>query len=237
MTADKETERIEKVRELLHAKLDNTNSETAFFSFAELTKEPLLADATGREKVLNRIAQGTEGRISWLTRTESRWEDNNYQSTADSTHRPPELVSALTGIEIHVSDPEKIDEYLGSLINPPIRLSEHKIDFNDAEATVIVANRKSWIPQALNEHLLCRVMFDAPVRTAVDWSVIYEKMTGNDPHRKGSKSKSRSAAKEIEAHTRMVRDAMHAANTRLQHDLNTKDELFLWENKSVIRQF
>lgn len=229
-TKSREDLKTELIHQLLKERLgEGSTKETAYFAFEELEQHALLKDRTGLKKTFEKIEEGTAGDISFGYRSGIL----RHSERAAYPDAPARTVPI--GVEIHVSDPAKLAEYFSLLANHPIRLSEHPVRFDDKEHSVIVGPRRVTFPNALNEHLLCRVMFRSRVNTATDWSEIYEEMTGNDPLMKGRKQVS--GRHEIAAHARMVRDTMHAANKRVREDINTEDDLFFWQNKSVTRNY
>jgi hypothetical protein len=136
-----------------------------------------------------------------------------------------------SGVEVHVSDPVRLEEYFRSALNYPIKLSAFEIEFNDLEGTISAGNRKSTLPPDLNEHRFCRAMFKKLPHVAVDWSLIFQDMNGLDPIVTDSSNE------ELKKWARAVRDTMYAVNDRIKKDFNTEDGLFSWNKLSATRNF
>lgn len=107
--------------------------------------------------------------------------------------------------------------------NKPTSLAGQPSMLKDTEAQIAIGPIACQLPPFQNEHDFCRVMFKYKVGESVDWSVIFEQMSGN--------------AEVIgdDGNKRTVQDTMYAINNRVKKDLNTEDNLFTWKNKSVKR--
>ena len=98
------------------------------------------------------------------------------------------------------------------------------VEFNDNDAVLIYQGKRCQLPPYKNEHFFCRAVFEYPKNEPVDWSVIFEKMTGyGEDSIKGAKEESRK-----------VYDSMEALNKRVEKVLGIKN-LFLWREKTVTR--
>jgi hypothetical protein len=106
-----------------------------------------------------------------------------------------------------------------------IILSNQAISFNDEKAELKVGVSICAMPPFQNEHFFCRSMFKYNVDEPVDWSAVYQEMTGSPETIGDNKNK------------RTVQDTMYAINNRIKADLNTEDNLFTWKNKSIKRNF
>jgi len=94
--------------------------------------------------------------------------------------------------------------------------------FVDHEATLMLGNAVAQLPPMKNEHCLCRAMFKYRINEPVDWSLPYEKMTGD---------------REIQNHEkarRMVYDTTKSLNSSAKEHLGI-DELFAWQGKTIKR--
>jgi hypothetical protein len=112
-----------------------------------------------------------------------------------------------------------------TLETKPMSLTGIPVSFKDTEAQITAGSSICQLPPFQNEHDFCRVMFQYKVGEAIDWSAIFEKMSGN--------------AEVIgnEANKRTVQDTMYAINNRIKKYFNTEDNLFTWKNKSIKRNF
>lgn len=104
-----------------------------------------------------------------------------------------------------------------------VKLSASEIKYDDDKATLSVSGQKCSIPPYKNEHYLCRAMYEHAIGEPIDWSLIYEKMNGEEPKNKEK--------------WRTVYDAMQALNERIKEGINTDDDLFTWQEKAVKRNF
>ncbi len=101
-----------------------------------------------------------------------------------------------------------------------------KSNFNDKKPAILIGKKTISLPPYKNEHYFCRVAFKHPVNELVDWSEIYEKMTGNDVFKGGDKSKTE---------WRVVYDAMEAVNGKVKKQ--TDNTLFEWKEKTIRRLY
>jgi hypothetical protein len=113
----------------------------------------------------------------------------------------------------------KIDKFQVSI--------EGKTEFIDDEAIIKIGNKKCQLPPYKNEHFFCRAIYEFPVNEPVDWSIIYEKITGYE-------SKYFKKPANIKENWRIVYDTMKRLNKRVEEVLGIK-ELFVWKNKTIRR--
>lgn len=99
-----------------------------------------------------------------------------------------------------------------------------KSSFDDKKAVIRIGEQTISLPPSTNEHCLCRVMFKHPIDEPIDWSVIYEEMTGNGALEDTSKIK-----------WRMVYDAANAVNKKVKKQIG--NALFSWERKTIRRLY
>ncbi len=105
-----------------------------------------------------------------------------------------------------------------------LKLGSQKITFDDNKAEISAGNKHCSLPPFKNEHYFCRAMFEYPTNEPMDWSIVYEKMTSSEPTSE-------------KQNLRAVQDTMYAINNRIKEVLNTEDDLFTWQNKSIKRNF
>lgn len=113
------------------------------------------------------------------------------------------------------------DKKLGEILSENLTSS-----FDDKKAIIKIGKEFVELPQGKNEHCFCRAAFHHSVDDAVDWSEIYEEMTGVDVF--GDKE----AAK---GKWRVVYDAMEAINGKVRKQ--TEAPLFAWSEKTVRRLY
>jgi hypothetical protein len=96
------------------------------------------------------------------------------------------------------------------------------LKFVDNQAVIQAGNIKIKLPPHGNEHWLCKIMYKYKINEPVDWSEIYEAVTGNslpDDKRKGKK---------------MVYDAYEKLNERVESKTGIKGA-FAWQNNTIKR--
>lgn len=105
-------------------------------------------------------------------------------------------------------------------------LKDKTIEFDEALPAILVNGKPCALPPAKNEACLSRVMFGRRIGEFVDWSVIYNEMTGIDKDVIGDENNKKS-----------VRDTMSRLNKRVREIIGTDDELLSWGNKSIKRNY
>ena len=139
------------------------------------------------------------------------------------------LVKELDDHKLWVADvKEKIDD--GRLtINFKDKLSpEAQAEFMDDKAIIIVENKGIQLPLFKNGHYLCRVMFNSNIKIgqSIDWSIIYEEMTGYNEELFDKPNANR-------PNWHMIYDAVRKVNKFFRDSFN--EDLFEWKNKTVKR--
>lgn len=125
--------------------------------------------------------------------------------------------------KITIADKKKFeDEYQQSKSLPTT--PDVSIEFDDNEAALVCGNKRCQLPPFKNEHYFCRAVFEYPVNEPVDWSLIFEKMTG---HLKGEEDLPKNG-------WRKVYDTMEAINKRTRDVLGLPN-LFVWREKTITR--
>ncbi len=141
MITDLETQKIQRIQELLNFRLNNTDLESVYFSFEDLKKEPLLKDRTGVEKILELIKQKTDGGVSWKI-ISKRFE---LEMRAASGPYPGFSEPQEVGIEINVSDPSQLNKYFDLIFIP-----------TQKENTVFKIQPKTFIEQKQDGKFYCK---------------------------------------------------------------------------------
>lgn len=105
---------------------------------------------------------------------------------------------------------------------------ETQAEFIDDRAIIAVGEKGIQLPLFKNGHYLCRVMFNPNIKIGqtVDWSTIYEEMTGYD-----EKLFDKPNANRKDWH--MVYDAVRTVNELFRDTFS--EDLFEWRNKTVKR--
>ena len=98
------------------------------------------------------------------------------------------------------------------------------VEFDDNEAVLACGSKRCQLPPFKNEHYFCRAAFEYPVNEPIDWSLIFERMTG---HLKGEEDLPKNG-------WRKVYDTMEAINKRAGDVLGVPN-LFVWREKTVTR--
>jgi hypothetical protein len=98
------------------------------------------------------------------------------------------------------------------------------VEFDDNEAVLVYGSKRCQLPPFKNEHYFCRAVFEYPINEPVDWSLIFEKMTG---HLKGEEDLPKNG-------WRKVYDTMEAINKRAGDVLGLPN-LFVWREKTITR--
>ena len=118
----------------------------------------------------------------------------------------------------------------GSAQNTVISLKDKEIKYDDKEARILIGDTVCQLPPYKNEHYLCGVMFKKKINQPVDWSVVYEKMSGDYEKHYGKTPKTRE-------HWRAVYDTMIRINNRIKKEIHTTDDLFSWQELTIKRNF
>jgi len=102
-----------------------------------------------------------------------------------------------------------------------------KVKFLDDESALELAGKKCPLPPYKNEHFFCRAAFEHQINEPIDWSIIYEKMTGYYGEHFGK-------SKDTRENWHRVYDTMEAINKRVKELLNI-EKLFVWQEKTIKR--
>jgi hypothetical protein len=102
-----------------------------------------------------------------------------------------------------------------------------KVEFLDEESALKLGEKKCPLPPYKNEHFFCRAAFEQQINEPIDWSIIYEKMTGYYGEHFGK-------SKDTRENWHRVYDTMEAINKRVKELLNI-EKLFVWQEKTIKR--
>jgi hypothetical protein len=142
MLSNREKDKIDCLKNELKKRLAGTTKESVFFSLRELARIPLLSDQMGLEKILNIIQEGSKGKITWR---EVIGQTQGPVSASDPY--PVLLAPSRIGIEIHVDDISKIDEFFNMVLESQNKgnLEITSLHFNknqdSSHVTVIINER------------------------------------------------------------------------------------------------
>ena len=101
-----------------------------------------------------------------------------------------------------------------------------EVGFIDDKAMLVVDKHTIELPPTKNEHFLCRAMFSYKVGEVIDWSIVYEQVTGYYQEIYGKPPN-------IRENWRVVYDTMLAVNKRFRERF--RENLFAWEEKTIKR--
>ena len=113
---------------------------------------------------------------------------------------------------------------------PKTNLKSQEIKFDDDKSLIQIGKQNIPIPPYKNEHYFCRAIFEHAINEPIDWSIVYEKMTGFHEAYYGKPQKT-------EENWRIVYDTMRAINQRVKDTINTNDDLFTWQEKTIKRNY
>jgi len=102
-----------------------------------------------------------------------------------------------------------------------------KVEFLDEEVILKLGDKKCALPPYKNEHFFCRATFEHQINEPIDWSIIYEKMTGYYEEHFGK-------PKDARENWHRVYDTMEAINKRVKELLDI-EKLFVWQEKTIKR--
>ncbi len=102
-----------------------------------------------------------------------------------------------------------------------------KVEFLDNESVLKLGDKKCALPPYKNEHFFCRAAFEHQINEPIDWSIIYEKMTGYYEDHFGK-------SKDTRENWHKVYDTMVAINKRVEDALGI-EKLFIWQEKTIKR--
>lgn len=102
-----------------------------------------------------------------------------------------------------------------------------KLKFIDKEATLVMGDKKCSLPPFKNEHFLCRAMFKYTKGKPVDWSEVYETITGYYRKSYGKPPKTKE-------NYHRVYDPVQQINQRVKKDLGI-EKIFDWREMTITR--
>lgn len=111
-----------------------------------------------------------------------------------------------------------------------VSLGSQKINFDDDKAIIQIGERLVPLPPYKNEHYFCRAVWEHKVNEPVDWSSLFEKMTGYYEAYYGKPP-------QIRENWRLVYDVVRSVNSRVKEVAKTDDSLFTWQEKTVKRNY
>lgn len=127
-------------------------------------------------------------------------------------------------------DRKKLEDFIRedtSEIEATTRTPEGKLKFVDKEAVLVMGDKKCSLPPYKNEHFLCRAMFKHAKGKPVDWSEVYETITGYYRESYGKPPKTKE-------NYHRVYDPVQQINQRVKKDLGI-EKLFDWREMTITR--
>lgn len=149
-----------------------------------------------------------------------------YTLKAKVNKQEPMLLKIVEMPELKIKGFEEKSKQKNALM---VELVSKEIHFNDEEAKIVIGEEDCQLPPFKNEHFFCRAMYEFPAKEFIDWSIIYEKY-------EGIKSKDKSP-NDPTKDKRAIQDTMYALNKRIKRVINTSDNLFTWQEKSIKRNY
>lgn len=125
-------------------------------------------------------------------------------------------------------DIEAISEAIELLKSPSKNNISFLVEFDDKKAAILIGKIYIQLPPHKDEHYFCRVMFKHEKNKPIDWSEIYEEVTGSYEKYYGKPS-------DIRENWRPIYDTLHRVNKRVKEQVGTDVELFTWQEKTVRR--
>lgn len=109
-------------------------------------------------------------------------------------------------------------------------LNSFNISFIPQKHIIKIGEKDVLLPSHGNEHCLCEIMFEHNVGESVSWDEVFERMTSysivNDSDSPESTRKN----------WQQVYDTVKRCNKRIKNIINSDDELFVWNNKTITRK-
>lgn len=120
-----------------------------------------------------------------------------------------------------------LDDESPQIKETSIKSAGNSVKFIEKEAVLVIGDKKCCLPPFKNEHFLCRAMFKHSKGKPVDWSEVYEAITGyyQDSYGKPPKTKE---------NYHRVYDPVQQINQRVKKDLGI-DKLFDWREMTITR--
>ncbi|MCX6155337.1 MAG: hypothetical protein NT007_14380 [Candidatus Kapabacteria bacterium] len=136
-------------------------------------------------------------------------------------------------LEVTINTPQT--SKIANVVMPKVKLSSVAIKYDDNAAVLYIGDQKCQLPpfkneHYKNEHYLCRALFESNKHEMVDWDVVYEKITGYYEAYYGKPA-------DIRNNWHMVYDTMKNINKRIKEAINTDDDLFTWQEKTIKRNY
>ncbi len=104
------------------------------------------------------------------------------------------------------------------------------INFQDDVGWLTIDQTTIHLPPFLKEHQFCKAAFKHPAHVPVDWSTIFESMTGDFPEDVDDSFA-------ITGSKRMVYDTMNLLNKRVKKETRSSDKLFAWRENTIARMY
>jgi hypothetical protein len=151
------------------------------------------------------------------------WLINSYKNEGNKLQDKDEIYVELELLENIFLKTSIVNEGLNAM-----RVNDKKLisNFENEKGTITINDNKITLPYGKNEHCFCRVMFNSKVQVPVDWSEVFEEMTGKD-----------FATDNVKTNERSVYDTYLAINNRVKENSNIVQELFTWKDKTIKRNY
>lgn len=107
-------------------------------------------------------------------------------------------------------------------------LKGRKITYDETKQIIFIDAIPCTLMPSRNESDLAKVMFKKEIGQFVDWSILYEEITGIE---------ALGIDKQNQKRQKMLRDTKDRLNKHIKHVVNTEDNLLSWKNKSISRNY
>jgi len=106
------------------------------------------------------------------------------------------------------------------------KLDMSRVVFDENKGTLIIGGKKVQLPPFKKEHDLCSALWEYQSQEPVEWTALYEKITGDDNFQKNKEKKKRS-----------FRDTVRSINSRIKERLETEKDFLKWQAGTIRRLF
>ncbi len=181
--------------------------------------EDIYRDVNGSDILNDAESQKKLGDIQvYLTELKAKQEEERQKNKPKPIKLKPFPIKIIGDTNIVVKEAEN-----NSKMTPLVQVKPGDVSFDDDRATISFKGKSCQLPSFKNQHFFSKAMFEQATGEPVDWSIIYEKITGIP-------------SKEKDKDKRMVYDTYESLNKRVYEVLSIEG-LFSWDNKSIKRNY
>lgn len=189
-----------------------------------ISKQTLLSKGVDREDL--EYGLGYFQREGVITRERDRSSHEIYSPPKNPFDWFRLVISNLPlDMYVFTIDREKLNAFFGNG-HVDSNAKKARAEFVDEKAVLKFGETLIRLPPYKNEHYFCRVAFEYQPNEPIDWSIIFEKMTGSSKEFFGEPEATKK-------NWQKVYDTVKSLNKRLaQKGLN---RLFVWQDKTIRR--